>query len=117
VATGDRVYALWEATDAVEATLTYAVAVPDDAADGQTLAVDGEVLVPDYAVDIDGMDSVTVATDVVERLLSDGPVDVADLRDASAHLDSGAITPEQFERVYHAWLDERATADRTADDD
>jgi len=119
VATDDRVYAVWSVDEATPATVEYAVTLPTDLADGQTLGFAGEALFPDHVVDVAGDGAVTVTTDVAGSIFADGHVSDRDLADAGHHLAAGTLSPPEFERAYHAWLDDRAneTARGAGDDD
>jgi hypothetical protein len=109
VATDDRVYAVWSLDETGPATVEYAVTLPTDVADGGTLAFAGEALFPDHVVDVAGDGAVTVTTDVAGSIFADGHVSDRDLADAGHHLAAGTLSPAEFERAYHAWLDDRAT--------
>ncbi|QLH82809.1 MMPL family transporter [Halosimplex pelagicum] len=111
VAADGRVYAVWEldAEDGERAEIEYTLAVPAGLADGETVAFDGELLLPDHAVPVAGPDAAPVTTDVAGAILADGSVDGRDIADAGRHLAAGRLSPEAFERVAHAWLDEHAS--------
>jgi predicted RND superfamily exporter protein len=111
VAADGRVYAVWELDDegSQPAELEYTLAVPGAMVDGETVAFDGELLLPDHAVPIAGPDAAPVTTDVAGAILADGPVDARDVADAGRHLATGRLSADAFERVTHAWLDERAS--------
>ncbi|QLH77677.1 MMPL family transporter [Halosimplex rubrum] len=111
VAADGRVYAVWEldAEDGERAELEYTLAVPAGLADGETVAFDGELLLPDHAVPVAGPDAAPVTTDVAGAVIADGPVDERGIADAGRHLAAGRLSPEAFERVTHAWLDEHAS--------
>jgi len=111
VASDGRVYAVWEldAGDGERAELEYTLAVPSGLADGETVAFDGELLLPDHVVPVAGPDAAPVTTDVAGAILADGPVEERDLTDAGRHLADGRLSVDGFERVTHAWLDEHAS--------
>ncbi|WP_436930518.1 MMPL family transporter [Halosimplex halobium] len=111
VAADGRVYAVWEfdAEDARRAEVEYTLAVPEGLADGDAVAFDGELLLPDHVVPVAGPDAAPVTTDVAGAILAGDGVDERDLSDAGRHLAAGRLSPEAFERVYHGWLDERAS--------
>ncbi|MFB6141390.1 MAG: MMPL family transporter [Halosimplex sp.] len=109
VAADGRVYALWSFAGETRAEIEYALTVPEGLSDGTTVALDGELLTPDYVVPVAGPDVVSVTTDVAGSILADGTVSDRDLADTGAHLASGTLSATAFERVYHAWLDERAS--------
>jgi len=108
-ATADRVYVVWDRDDVTSATVEYTVSVEAAEPPGGMLAFGGDVLTPDHEVTVAGTESVPVVRDVIECILGDGAVTDRDLRDAGRHLADGTITDAQYERVYHAWLDEHAS--------
>jgi predicted RND superfamily exporter protein len=110
VAADGRVYAVWELDDegSQPAELEYTLAVPGTLVDGETVAFDGELLLPDHAVPVAGPDAAPVTTDVAGAILADGTVDERDIADAGRHLAVGQLSADAFERVTHAWLDEHA---------
>ncbi|WP_436909686.1 MMPL family transporter [Halosimplex marinum] len=113
VAADGRVYAVWafdgDAEDGERAEVEYTLAVPEGLADGDAVAFDGELLLPDHVVPVAGPDLVPATTDVAGAILAGDGVDERDLSDAGRHLAAGRLSPEAFERVAHAWLDERAS--------
>jgi hypothetical protein len=120
VATEGGVYAMWDLDSETAASVTYTVTAPTEATDGQTLPLQGEALFPDHEIDVAGTELVVVTTDVLGDILWNGhEVSARDLADVSAHLEAGVVTDEEFERVYHAWLDEHAssTADARVSED
>ena len=119
VATDDEVYVAWDLDEVASATVEYETTVPVDVADGETLAFAGEALFPDHVVDVAGAGGVTVTTDIAGSIFADGSVSDQDLADAGHHLGAGTLSAAAFERAYHAWLDDHAsaTAPEEADDD
>jgi predicted RND superfamily exporter protein len=119
VATAEGVYAVWDLEEVGTATVEYETTVPVDVGDGETLTFAGEALFPDHVVDVAGADGVTVTTDVAGSIFADGSVSDQDLADAGHHLGAGTLSAAEFERAYHAWLDDHAsaTAPEEADDD
>jgi predicted RND superfamily exporter protein len=119
VATDDGVYAVWSLGEAGTAAVEYTVTLPTGLADGETLTFAGEALFPDHVVDVAGDRSVTVTTDVAGSIFADGRVTDRDLADAGHHLAAGALPTTEFERAYHAWLDEDSTdaGEGVGDDD
>jgi hypothetical protein len=120
VATADGVYVAWELDEVGAATVAYETTVPPELADGETLAFAGEALFPDHVVDVSGTGGVTVTTDVAGSIFADGSVSDQDLADAGHHLAAGTLSTSEFERAYHAWLDDHASATASgeeADDD
>jgi len=119
VATDDGVYVAWELDEVASATVEYETTVPVDVADDETLAFAGEALFPDHVVDVAGAGGVTVTADVVGSIFADDSVSDQDLADAGYHLGAGTLSAAEFERAYHAWLDDHAsaTAPEEADDD
>ncbi|ELZ22371.1 hypothetical protein C475_17703 [Halosimplex carlsbadense 2-9-1] len=115
VAADGRVYAVWELDEegSQPAELEYTLAVPAGLADGETVVFDGELLLPDHAVPVAGPDAAPVTTDVAGAILADGPVEERDIADVGRHLAAGRLSPEAFERVAHAWLDEHASGPPT----
>ena len=111
VAADGRVYAVWsfDADAGERAELEYTLAVPEGLADGETVAFDGELLLPDHAVPVAGPDAAPVTTDVAGAILAAGAVDEGDVADAGRHFAAGTLSADGFERVYHAWLDEHAS--------
>ena len=110
VASDDGIYAIWDLDSETAASVTYTVTAPTEATDGQTLPLQGEALFPDHEIDVAGTELVVVTTDVLGDVLGNGhAVSSRDLADVSAHLETGVVTDEEFERVYHAWLDEHAS--------
>jgi hypothetical protein len=110
VASEAGIYAIWDLDSEAAASVTYTVTVPTEATDGQTLPLQGEALFPDHEIDVAGTELVVVTTDVLGDVLGNGhEVSARDLADVSAHLEAGIVTDEEFERVYHAWLDEHAS--------
>jgi hypothetical protein len=103
-----RVTVAWECDEPTEATVEYSLPVADVAA-GEALVFEGEALLPDHVATVAGRDAVPVVADFVDRIVADRPVTTADLRDAGRQFETGAITATDYERVYHAWLDERAS--------
>jgi hypothetical protein len=62
----------------------------------------------------------TVTTDVAGSVFADGHVSECDLADAGHYPAAGTLSPTEFERAYHAWLDGRAietTREGVGDDD
>ncbi|WP_123533014.1 MMPL family transporter [Halosimplex salinum] len=116
VAADGRVYALWGLPSDTRAEVEYTLAVPSDLGDGESVAFDGELLFPDHVVPVAGPDVVPVTTDVAESILADGRVDERDLADAGRHFAEGGLSVDEFERVYHTWLDEHASDDGVATD-
>jgi predicted RND superfamily exporter protein len=111
VASEDGVYAIWDLDSETAASVTYTVTAPTEATDGGTLSLQGEALFPDHEIDVAGTEMVVVTTDVLGDVLGNGhEVSARDLADVSAHLEAGVVTDEEFERVYHAWLDEHASS-------
>jgi|GEM_PF-144118 len=119
VATADGVYTVWDLEEVGTATVEYETTVPADVGDGETLAFAGEALFPDHVVDVAGVGGVTVTTDVAGSIFADGSVSDQDLADAGHHLGAGTLSAAEFERAYHAWLDDHASATtpEEADDD
>jgi len=111
VAADGRVYAVWEfdADGGERAEVEYTLSVPDGLTDGESVGFDGELLLPDHVVPVAGPDAAPVTTDVAGTILADGTVDDSDLADAGRHLAAGRLSVAAFERVSHAWLDERAS--------
>jgi hypothetical protein len=113
-ASGDRVYTIWDLDQPTTAKVTYTVRAPTEANDGQTLPLQGRALFPDHQVDVAGTEMVVVTTDVLGDILGNGhDISDRDLADVSASLEAGVLSDDEFERVYHAWLDDHASA--TAD--
>ncbi|WP_415381164.1 MMPL family transporter [Halosimplex sp. TS25] len=104
-----RVYVLWEFDAETEARVEYSLTVPEGLADGETVTFDGELLLPDHAVPVAGPDAAPVTADVAGAVLAGDRVTDRDLADAGSHLAAGQISVPAFERVCHAWLDERAS--------
>ncbi|ERJ04727.1 Sterol-sensing domain protein [Halorhabdus tiamatea SARL4B] len=103
VAHGSTVVAVFEdVTDRI--VLEYDAAVDPETADGTTLSFDGRVLA-DEAVSIDGAASVTVVTDVVDRVLAAGEVTDEDLQVAADHVATGQLSADAFERICELWVD------------
>ncbi|WP_135364500.1 MMPL family transporter [Halosimplex halophilum] len=119
VAADGRVYVLWEfdGEDGQRAAVEYTLAVPGGLAEGDAVAFDGELLLPDHVVPVAGPDAAAVTTDVAGAILAGDGVDERDLADAGRHLAAGRLSPEAFERVYHGWLDEHASDRWDASDD
>jgi len=120
VATADGVYVAWELDEVGAATVEYETTVPGDVVDGDELTFAGEALFPDHVVDVSGTGTVTVTTDVAGSIFEDGHVSGQDLADAGHHLGAGTLSAAAFERAYHAWLDDHASATapgEEADDD
>jgi len=120
VATAEGVYVAWDLDEVGAATVEYETTVPGDVTDGETLAFAGEALFPDHVVDVSGTSAVTVTTDVAGSIFEDGRVSDQDLADAGHHLAGGTLSATEFERAYHAWLDDHASATapgEEADDD
>ena len=113
VTANGHVYVLWEVEDGSRAELEYSLSVPDHLREGERVDFDGELLLPDYVVPVDGPDAVSVTTDVAGSILADGDVDERDLADAGRHLTGGTLSQAAFERVYHTWLDAHASQDAT----
>ncbi|WP_436927228.1 MMPL family transporter [Halosimplex amylolyticum] len=109
IAADGRVYVLWEFDGETEARVEYTLTVPDGVADGETVTFDGELLTPDHVVPVAGPDAAPVTTDVVGSILAGDRVTDRDLADAGGHLAAGDVSVPAFERVCHAWLDERAS--------
>jgi predicted RND superfamily exporter protein len=107
-AAGDgRVAVAWELDDPTAATVEYTLATGDVAA-GEALVFEGEALLPDHVASVSGTDAVPVVEDFVERVLRNRPVTTADLQAAGRQFEAGQLDAGEYERVYHAWLDERA---------
>jgi len=109
VAADGRAYVVWEFEDDARAEVEYTLTVPDGLTDGDTVTLDGELLLPDHVVRVAGSDAVAVTTDLVAAILADGRVSDGDLSDAGRHLAAGTVSADEFERVSHAWLDEHAS--------
>jgi hypothetical protein len=120
VASANGMYAIWNLDEETTARVTYTVTAPTDANDGQTLSVRGTAFSPDHEVDVAGTGTVVVTTDIVGDILGNGhDISDKDLADVSTYLEAGHLSEEEFERVYHAWLDKHtsATAEPESGDD
>ena len=103
VAQGSTVVAAFE--DVTERiVLEYDATIDPETADDSTLSIDGRVLA-DEDVSIQGPASVTVVTDVVDRVLAAGQVTDEDLQVAADHFATGQLSAEAFEGVCELWVD------------
>ncbi|QLH78041.1 MMPL family transporter [Halosimplex rubrum] len=111
---GGSVYVAW---DGGEPAITYEVAVPADARDGERLGLEGEALLAGESSPVEGDAAVEVVTNVFERITASGSVSQSDLRAAYDRFEAGALSRSQLERVNRAWLrDGEVTVERPADD-
>jgi predicted RND superfamily exporter protein len=111
---GGSVYVAWDGGDPA---ITYEVAVPADARDGERLGFEGETLLAGESHPIEGDAAVEVVTDVFERITASGSVSQSDLRAAYDRFEAGTLSRSQLERVNHAWLrGGEVTVERPADD-
>jgi len=104
VAQGSTLFLAFEDVDdriVVEYDATVAADTPDET----TLSFDGDVFVGNEAISIDGPDSVSVVTDVVERVLSTDEVTDDDLQLAADYFATGQLTEDEFEQVCTLWVD------------
>ena len=95
-------YAAWAASDE-SPTLRYRTTVPEEAADGDTLEFEGDLLVDGENIRVGGDTSAEVVTDVFERVTATGTVSDADLVDAYDRFEAGVLTASQLGRVNQAW--------------
>jgi predicted RND superfamily exporter protein len=111
---GGSVYVAWDGGDPA---ITYEVAVPADARDGERLGFEGEALLAGESSPVEGDAAVEVVTDVFERITASGSVSQSDLRAAYDRFEAGTLSRSQLERVNRAWLrDGEVTVERPADD-
>lgn len=107
-----------EAGDGVETvTVTYRAAVPDDAADGAELALDGSVRTPDGEAPVAGARTVEVVSDPFERVVAADAVTVEDLAVAGEAFEAGQLSERQVDCLYTAWLGPGAEPPAEALDD
>jgi len=85
--------------------IEYDATIAADTTDGSTLSFDGTVFVDGETIPIDGPDSVTVETDIVERVVSTDEVTDDDLRLAADHFATGQLTDAEFEAVCERWVE------------
>jgi len=85
--------------------IEYDATIAADTTDGSTLSFDGTVFVDGETIPIDGPDSVTVETDIVERVVSRDEVSDDDLRLAADHFATGQLTDAEFEAVCERWVE------------
>jgi len=116
----DEVFVAWEAPG--EAFLEYAAWVDEDADQRVDMTFEGSLLTADADEEVGGVTNVALVGDVFERIVARGEVTDEDLRQARAKLEAEALTSEQFQRVYRAWLrwgegdEELAELERPPDD-
>jgi predicted RND superfamily exporter protein len=116
VAAGDSIFVAWDLAPSDPAPhLGYVGTVPETAVDGDEYTIDGTVRVADGTTPVEGADTVTVVSDLFERILSNGEVTAADLRVAARRHAEGDLTRRQFERVAAEWLRRRADDDAPPD--
>jgi predicted RND superfamily exporter protein len=106
VVDSDTVYVAWRLDDE-PASVTYQVAVSDTAPDGSDLTVSGSLLGDGVERDVDGDAGATVVADIFERVFAQADVTDDDLEEASAALEEGDLTADQYDRVVKEWARDR----------
>lgn len=99
-------YVLWQCdtVDDVSASLTYTVTPTDTASDGDRLEFTGCATTAADETRIAGDDTITVVSDVFERVLARGAATDSDVQAAAQQLESASLSDEQFERICQVWL-------------
>jgi|GEM_PF-4674765 len=92
----------WDA--AGDARLDYEIHVPEDAADGTTFALSGTLMTDTEDREVRGDQTVTVVTNLFERIVSTSVVSDADLQLAREQYEADVLSEAQFDRIYRAWL-------------
>jgi predicted RND superfamily exporter protein len=88
------------------AELTYEVTVPEDAVDGTEYALSGTLLVEGGDREVGGDTTISVVTDLFERIVTAGEVSDEDLRLARDRYADDSLSEAQFQRIRRAWLRE-----------
>ena len=88
------------------ARISYEIAVPESAPDGTRIGIDGTVMTSDTKETVGGETTITVVTELFERITAAGEVTDTDLQTAREQWEAGEITTDAFERVRRAWLRE-----------
>jgi len=95
--------------------LTYEVVVPEDAADGADLRLDGDLRTADESVAVEGDAGIAVAVDPLERVRDGGTATERDLREAHERYEAGRLTDDELARVHAAWLGTDGTVPATVE--
>jgi predicted RND superfamily exporter protein len=106
VVDSDTVYVAWRLDDE-PAMATYEIAVSDTAPDGSDLTVSGSLLGDGGERDVGGDAGATVVADIFERVFAQADVTDDDLEEASAALEQGDLTADQYDRVVREWARDR----------
>jgi len=109
-----NLYVVWE--NAERPTVTYAVEVPADADGGSELRLRGSLLTADGDVTVPET-AVPVVSDLLERVLAEGRVTGTDLASARRRVAEGALSEQQFRRLYRTWLEQEAGDEEERADD
>jgi len=96
-----HLYVVWE--EAATPTVTYEVAIPVDAEGGSALPIEGSLLTAEGDVAIPDTE-VPVVPDLLEQVLAEGRVTDDDLASAREQVEAGALSEQQFRRIYRTWL-------------
>ncbi|ERH03557.1 MAG: hypothetical protein J07HR59_00673, partial [Halorubrum sp. J07HR59] len=91
-------------SEATTLQVEYTVTVPEEAGDGDQFDCEGTVHTGSNRAAIESDSSVTVVTDLFERIVAGGEVTSNLLTAAGEHAAAGRLSVDQLERVYDAWL-------------
>ena len=91
-------------SEATTLQIEYTVTVPEEAGDGDLFDCEGTVHTGSNRAAIESDSSVTVVTDLFERIVAGGEVTSNLLTAAGEHAAAGRLSVDQLERVYDAWL-------------
>ena len=99
----DRLTVCWDLGDETSPpAVEYTVSLSADVDDGETITVDGTVLVGDGELSVAGTQELTVVDDVFQRVVARGGVADADLR-AVAESDVEDLSGAALGRLCRAW--------------
>ncbi|MDZ7746686.1 MAG: MMPL family transporter [Halobacteriales archaeon] len=95
---------LYVAFEGDAATVEYTVEIPDDAPDGASFELSGDVLTSDETTAVEGETTIQVIPDLFERVTAVGVVSDADLRRATQAYEAGELSETQLDRIHTAWV-------------